>query len=179
MLCYMRAKFTVQIALILLTAAYGCAGSPVRPEPSPVAVAVKPAGVRPAMIDLQGEVVKAAVLSVGVSCPEDSAAPAGVNCTLYLPNLYHKATGVRLPSTMEGLVKAGLPVTKENLRPGDIVYFMAEGKAPVDSGIFIGLGNFILAPASGGPVGIYRLDHDYWRIRFLGARRVLRGAEES
>jgi cell wall-associated NlpC family hydrolase len=170
----MRSKFTLEIALILLIAANGCAGGPVRPGVSPMS-----GGVRPSVRNLQDEVVKAARLLVGVSCSEGQAAPADFDCKRYIPDLYHKATGVRLPSTPDGLIKSGLPVTKENLKPGDIVYFMTESKASVDPGIYIGGGDFIHAPASGGEVAIQRLDQDYWRIRFLGARRILRGAEQS
>jgi len=174
MLFNMRTKSKIGIALILLIVAGGCAGGPVRQVESPMAAVEKPT-----TINLQAEVVKAAVQLVGLSCPEGQAAPADFDCKQYIPVLYHKATGVRLPSTLDGLVKSGLPVTKENLKPGDIVYFMTESKATVDPGIYIGGGNFIHAPASGGEVAMQRMDQDYWRIRYLGARRVLRGVDQS
>jgi len=40
-------------------------------------------------------------------------------------------------------------------------------------GIYLGDGRFIHAPSSGGAVNVQSLGMDYWRARFLGARRIL------
>jgi len=153
----MKPKNLLGIMGILLMAAGGCAG-------------VQTGRAGSSVENLQDEVVKAARSLVGISCP----AATGIDCSRYIPELYHKATGTLLPPKPADLAKFGRPVTKEDLRPGDIVYFMIESQESAHPGIYLGGGDFVHISSSDGSFAIQNLDQDYWRIRFLGGRRVLR-----
>ncbi|MBI3610271.1 MAG: C40 family peptidase [Nitrospirae bacterium] len=170
----MRPRYLLEIVGVLLIAATGCAGVTAWEGFSSTA-----GGPVPPIVNLQEEVVKAARSLVGMSCPEGRPEPTEFDCNRYIPDVYHKATGITLPPKPDDLAKSGRPVTKEELRPGDIVYFTIEREESVHPGIYIGGGDFVHASNSGGVVAIQSLDQDYWRIRFLGARRVLRGGFQS
>jgi cell wall-associated NlpC family hydrolase len=163
----MKQKFLMGILGILL-AANGCAGGAAGPGSYPMA-----GGSGKSITNLREEVVKAARSLVGVPCTEGRPAAVEVDCNRYIPEVYHKATGTTLPPKPDDLAKSGRAVTQEELRPGDIVYFTIENEASVHPGIYIGEGAFIHAPASGGSFAMQSLNQDYWRIRFLGGRRVL------
>lgn len=99
--------------------------------------------------------------------------PQGFDCSGFINYVFRKGAGLSLPRTTEELSQAGKPVPIPDLRPSDLVYFRIERQKPLHIGIYLGNGRFIHAPSSQGKVNIQRLDLDYWRARYLGARRVL------
>lgn len=83
---------------------------------------------------------------------------------------------VDVPRTVAEQYEAGRPVRRDQVRPGDLVFFSTIGPGPTHIGIVIGRSDqleFIHAPGEGGRVRIERFDTAYWRTRWVGARRVL------
>ncbi|HEX7831980.1 MAG TPA: NlpC/P60 family protein, partial [Thermoanaerobaculia bacterium] len=69
---------------------------------------------------------------------------------------------------------AGWPVSKDNLRPGDLVFFKNTYRRGISHvGLYIGDGLFVHAASRKREVAVDRLDQAYYSARFAGARRVL------
>jgi cell wall-associated NlpC family hydrolase len=66
---------------------------------------------------------------------------------------------------------AGVPVPRDELQPGDIVFFQTLRPGPSHAGIYLGDGRFIHAASGARRVLVTPLDDDYYAPRFLGARR--------
>ncbi len=77
--------------------------------------------------------------------------------------------GVKIPRTTYEQWKAGTPVAKGRLKPGDAVFFEPTSQGPGHVGIFIGHGQFLQSPHTGDVVKISRLA-DYAKV-YVGARR--------
>jgi cell wall-associated NlpC family hydrolase len=77
--------------------------------------------------------------------------------------------GVALPHNAERQYRLGAAVSRDQLEPGDIVFFDGLGH----SGIYIGNSRFVHATKPGDVVKVSRLDEDWYRRRWVGARRVL------
>ena len=82
--------------------------------------------------------------------------------------------GVELPRTSFDMFRAGQPVSRSSLRPGDLVFFTTYSKGASHAGIYLGSGQFIHANSTGGRVRISDMDSGYYAQRFLGGRRVFR-----
>ena len=79
--------------------------------------------------------------------------------------------GVRVPRTAEDQRKAAERVQRDDLEPGDVVFFRSS-KGRVDHvGIYAGEGRFIHAPNSGKVVSYASLDDPYYRSHFVSAGR--------
>jgi hypothetical protein len=63
-------------------------------------------------------------------------------------------------------------VPREELKPGDLVFFNTMRRAFSHVGIYVGDGKFIHAPRSGGEVRVEDMRQAYWSKRFNGARRA-------
>ncbi len=68
--------------------------------------------------------------------------------------------------------KALAEVKKEELKPGDLVFFNTMKRAFSHVGIYVGEGKFIHSPRTGAQVRIEDMREAYWAKRFNGARRA-------
>jgi len=76
--------------------------------------------------------------------------------------------GVELPHSSYADFDLGTRVSREALRPGDLVFFDGVGHV----GMYIGGGRFIHAPHTGTHVQVTSLDDPWYRDRYDGARRL-------
>ncbi len=100
---------------------------------------------------------------------------AGFDCSGLIHYIYRETAGIELPRTVAGLGALRTPAPAANaLRPGDVVLFSIERGGRVDhAGIYVGDGDFIHAPSSGGQVRVEPLGARYWQRSYRGARRIL------
>ena len=63
-------------------------------------------------------------------------------------------------------------IDREQLRPGDLVFFNTLRRSYSHVGIYVGDHNFIHSPRPGAAVRIEDMRVNYWHRRFDGARRV-------
>lgn len=82
-----------------------------------------------------------------------------------------KKFNVSLERTASGQFNNGTKVGKDDLQPGDLVFFTTYKKGPSHVGIFIGNNKFIHASSSTRQVTISDLGTGYYSRRYLGARR--------
>ncbi len=85
----------------------------------------------------------------------------------------HRQAGIDVPRTARDQYKASRPVSRRQLRPGDLVFFRIDGRRVSHVGIYLGDGRFIHAPSSGRKVTTARLDDPYWRRHYTGAGRFV------
>lgn len=103
----------------------------------------------------------------GGSSPE-----SGFDCSGFVSHVFQEALGLVLPRSSKEMSNSGQVVAREDLRPGDLVFFNTMRKAFSHVGIYLGDNQFVHAPRSGGRVRIEDLSQSYWTKRFNGARRI-------
>ncbi len=67
---------------------------------------------------------------------------------------------------------SGQEVSRDELRPGDLIFFNTMRRAFSHVGIYLGDNQFVHAPRGGGRVRVEDLRQSYWVKRFNGARRI-------
>ncbi|WXJ95194.1 hypothetical protein MCACP_16780 [Neomoorella carbonis] len=97
----------------------------------------------------------------------------GIDCS-GLTYIAYYLNGVRLPRDADLQFQVGRQVAREELQPGDLVFFNTEGSGslPTHVGIYNGNGEFINS-RSGRGVITSRLDEPLFTRGYLGARRYL------
>lgn len=103
----------------------------------------------------------------GGSSPE-----AGFDCSGFVGHVFREGLGLMLPRSSKEMSKSGEVIARDELRPGDLVFFNTMRKAFSHVGIYLGDNQFVHAPRTGGRVRIEDLRDGYWVKRFNGARRV-------
>lgn len=99
--------------------------------------------------------------------------PNGFDCSGYTKYVF-KQMGYSLKRTAAQQLDNGTPVTRSNLKIGDLVFFAntySTAAAASHVGIYIGNNEFIHAAAGG--VKITDMDNDYYASRYVGARRIV------
>jgi peptidoglycan DL-endopeptidase CwlO len=79
------------------------------------------------------------------------------------------AVGKSLPHSTYALFGMGVPVSRDQLQPGDLVFFDGLGHV----GIYIGGDQFVHAPHTGDVVKVSSLDEGWYASSYVGARRIL------
>jgi cell wall-associated NlpC family hydrolase len=97
--------------------------------------------------------------------------PAGFDCSGLVQYSYAQS-GVNIPRHTRALREASQPVSMDEVRRGDLIFFDERGVKLSHVALYLGGGRFVHAPSSGGRVRIDELQSPYWRERFVEARRV-------
>jgi len=121
------------------------------------------------------EMVLTAMNFLGVPYRRGGQTPEqGFDCSGLTRKVFETSLGRVLPRRADEQAKAeGLvAISRDDLRPGDLVFFNTLRRTFSHVGIYIGDGKFIHAPRSGARVRIEDLTFSYWAKRFTGARRV-------
>ncbi len=88
--------------------------------------------------------------------------PSGFDCSGFTQYVFRNAAGVNLPRTTYDQINVGVPVSYNNLQPGDLV-FPHTGHV----GIYVGNGQMIHAPSTGDVIKVSSV------YKFYTARRVV------
>src|SRR4249920_2148910 len=98
----------------------------------------------------------------------------GFDCSGLVDFVFRDAAGLVLPRSTRELIDIDAPkVDRDDLQPGDLVYFNPAGGKVSHSGIYVGEGRFVHAPSRGGTVRLDRLTDTYWAKHYVSAKRVL------
>jgi cell wall-associated NlpC family hydrolase len=110
-----------------------------------------------------------------------TTAEQGFDCSGFTRYVFENSLGLVLPRRADEQARTAalLAVKKEELRPGDLVFFNTMRRAFSHVGIYVGEGKFIHAPRPGGEVRIEDMRQAYWARRFNGGRRADLPAPET
>jgi cell wall-associated NlpC family hydrolase len=113
---------------------------------------------------MRSTAMNAALSKLGVPYVWGAAGPKAFDCSGLVLWAFNKV-GISMPHSSRAQSQMGKPVSKSQLRPGDLVFFYT----PVSHvGIYIGNGKIVHASESGQPVKISNLN----RFPFHNARRL-------
>jgi len=103
-----------------------------------------------------------------------SSAEGGFDCSGFTRFIFERSLGLVLPRRADDQASAAglMTIKREELKPGDLVFFNTLRRTFSHVGIYVGEGKFIHAPRTGGEVRVEDMRFAYWSQRFTGARRV-------
>lgn len=110
-----------------------------------------------------------------------SSAATGFDCSGFVGFVFRNEAGIELPRSTGEMIKLDAPrVRRDQLQPGDLVFFNNRGRGRVShAGIYIGDDQFIHSSSSrSGGVRVDSLDDKYWRASYMEAKRVLAMASD-
>lgn len=98
----------------------------------------------------------------------------GFDCSGFTRHVFANSIGLVLPRRSDQQAQSAglLNIKRDELKPGDLVFFNTMRRAFSHVGIYVGEGKFIHAPRSGGEVRVEDMRQAYWSKRFNGARRA-------
>jgi cell wall-associated NlpC family hydrolase len=132
------------------------------------------AGKAHTVADRASNLVVTAMGSLGVPYRRGgNSADTGFDCSGFVKAMYEQTIGLVLPRRANEQAAATQPIDKQDLQPGDLVFFNTLKRAFSHVGIYIGEGKFIHSPKPGAQVRVEDMRGSYWQQRFNGARRVL------
>ncbi|WP_428414733.1 C40 family peptidase [Methylibium sp.] len=149
----------------------------IEPIPADVSFAQQ---VRERASDWTSDLVLSAMNFLGVRYRRGGeTAEQGFDCSGFTRHVFESSVGLVLPRRSNEQAKAPglLNVNREELKPGDLVFFNTLRTAFSHVGIYVGDGKFIHAPRTGGKVRVEDMRIAYWSKRYDGARRALQPAE--
>lgn len=97
-----------------------------------------------------------------------------MDCSAFIIYIFEKlGVKTRFPRTSTEQFKIGKEISKEELRPGDLVFFNTNGGNSISHvGIYLGEGEFAHASTSKGTC-IDKLDTGYFNKHYVSACRVM------
>ena len=113
-----------------------------------------------------GGVVGIAMQYLGTPYVYGGASPSGFDCSGFVMYVFAQI-GVSLPHNAAAQYGYGMPVSRDQLQPGDLVFFNGLGH----DGIYIGGGQFIHSPHTGDVVKISSMT-GWYASTYVGARRL-------
>lgn len=119
-------------------------------------------------------VVETAKKYLGVPYVYGGTSPSGFDCSGFVQYVYAEL-GYSLNRVAADQMNNGIPVSREQLQPGDLVgfYSSAGGGYVGHIGIYVGDGMMIHAPHTGDVVKYTSIDTSYYTSRFAGGRRII------
>ncbi len=124
--------------------------------------------------DTASDLVMAAMNFIGVPYRRGGQSDQGFDCSGFTRHVFEMSLGLVLPrrADQQAQDRALAVVRKEELKPGDLVFFNTMKRAFSHVGIYVGDGKFIHSPRTGSEVRIEDMREAYWAKRFNGARRA-------
>lgn len=166
----MLRQTTLLLLLGLAALTTGCAGT----QQQTVARSPGRASVEPRTADtaVGGAIADLAMGMVGTRYVFGGTDPTeGFDCSGLVFYAYGQA-GYRVPRTSQELFRAVRRIAMGDADPGDLMFFQDQAKLS-HVGIYIGDGQFVHAPASGGTVAIADLGSAYYQEHLVAVGRLL------
>jgi cell wall-associated NlpC family hydrolase len=127
--------------------------------------------------DLRQQIVEYSKKLLGIKYKYGGSTTKGFDCSGFVSYVF-KNFGITLPRASRDMGNSGVAVKKENLKPGDLVFFDTNGglNGINHVGIYIGDGKFIHASSYiGKKVTISSLNDKFYSKSYMRSRDVLTG----
>ena len=129
--------------------------------------------VSSAVVDKTETLINNAMQLIGVRYRWGGNTPqSGLDCSGFVRYVFNDTFGFLLPRKSAQMSKVGLQIGKEELQPGDLVFFNTMRHAFSHVGIYVGDNKFIHAPSRGKSIRVDDMTKIYWEKRYNGARRL-------
>lgn len=122
-------------------------------------------------IEPNSEIYRYAVGLLGTRYRFGGESINGIDCSYFVQNVFELA-GYKMPRTAREQARYGYFVRKEDIKPGDLLFFATYAPFPSHVGIYIGDGKMIHASSKGHKVEVTSIYQDYYQKRFLFAKRI-------
>lgn len=96
----------------------------------------------------------------------------GLDCSGFVKLVFSKTLGIILPRRASDMGRLGKHVNKNDLEPGDLVFFNTMRRINSHVGIYIGDDKFVHSPSTGGHIRVDKLSTSYWKQRFEWGKRI-------
>lgn len=124
------------------------------------------------------KLMQAAEPYLGVRYRFGGTTTKGIDCSGFTRAVYEKLN-LKLPRNSKEQAQLGSPVSRENLKAGDLVFFDIRRRGVISHvGIYVGKNTIVHASRHSG-VTLSSLDEDYYDKYYYSARRVLSDEEIS
>ena len=99
----------------------------------------------------------------------------GMDCSGLVYTSFKNSLNYSAPRTAEGIYEWAEKINTEELKPGDLVFFVTSGARVSHVGIYAGAHRFIHSASEGPSTGVIysRLDESYWQRSYRGAGRAI------
>jgi len=127
------------------------------------------------MHDRTSDLTVAALDLVGIRYRRGgTSTETGFDCSGFTRHVFETSLGLVLPRRVDEQATASglVAVKREDLRPGDLVFFNTLKRTFSHVGIYIGDNRFVHSPRPGKNVRTEDMGFAYWAKRFTGARRA-------
>ncbi len=121
--------------------------------------------------EFQKEIIDLAIGFLGIRYRFGGSSIRGIDCSAFVQRVYALA-GINIPRTARAQAQLGITVSREDLKPGDLLFFQTYARYPSHVGIYIGNGKMIHASSASKRVIISDIDKDYYLRHFLFAKRI-------
>lgn len=108
---------------------------------------------------------------VGIKYRYGGTTTKGFDCSGFTSYVFNKV-GIKLLRSSREQATMGIKVDRDDLRPGDLVFFNTFGKRISHVGIYLGDGKFVHSSSKRG-VRISSMSEKYYVKRYVTSRRVL------
>lgn len=129
--------------------------------------------------DAIGNMLLQSVSLMGIAYKWGGNTPdTGMDCSGFVRYVFKKSLGINLPRTAAQMAKVGRRIEREDLEPGDLIFFNTNRGSNMHIGIYLGSNKFIQSPRTGENIQISELA-GYWAKHFNGAKRVVQEDQDS
>jgi cell wall-associated NlpC family hydrolase len=123
--------------------------------------------------ELAQEIILNAISQTGVRYKYGGINPeTGFDCSGFVRYVFQQGANLSLPRGARAISQVGQDVPKDQLQPGDLVFFNTLKSVYSHVGIYIGNNRFIHSPSAGGTINVTDMNDAYWSKRYSGARHI-------
>ena len=129
--------------------------------------------------DKASDLVINAMNFLGVPYRRGGTDERGFDCSGFVRSMYEQTIGLVLPRRAKDQAAVTEKIEKQDLKPGDLVFFNTMRQTFSHVGIYLGDNKFIHSPKPGQQVRVDDMREAYWQRRFTGARRVAESGNDN
>jgi cell wall-associated NlpC family hydrolase len=160
------------VALLAAGLATACGSGRAQPRPFPGGPTSTPSAPSASPVAAVPAIVATALTLRGAPYRNGGSAPSGFDCSGFVQYVFAQH-GRALPREVKDQFRLGQEVGRQDVRPGDLVFFQTVSPGASHVGIALAGDEFVHAPSSRGVVRVEKYTSQYWAARWKGARRLV------